>query len=86
MNWLILQPTDLSVLEEINATFSDRKIVPSITKAEESLLPDNFLEDPYWSAYHTFLVSLTKFEGNPVWPLKNHQITSEDEPSRHNHF
>jgi hypothetical protein len=74
MNWLILQPSDLSVLEDINATFADRKIVPSITQSGESLLPDHFLADPYWSAYHAFLLTLTPFQGQPIWPKPTEEL------------
>jgi hypothetical protein len=67
MNYFILQSSDLDSLKEINDTQSNRKLVPSVTQSGESVLPDHFLVDPYWSAYHAFLLNLTLFEGKPVF-------------------
>jgi hypothetical protein len=67
MNYLILQSSDLDALNKMNDVRIDRKLVPSVTQSGESVIPDHFLVDPYWSEYHNFLSSLTLFEGKPVF-------------------
>ena len=68
MSWLILPSDRQAELDEINAQFKDRKCTAITTEDGTLLTNSDKLQDEYWSAYHAFLLSLTPFQGDPIWP------------------
>jgi hypothetical protein len=68
MNWLIVTFEKQSELDAINAGSVDKQCTSFPTEDGILLTNSDKLQDPYWSAYHAFLSSLTPFEGQPIWP------------------
>jgi hypothetical protein len=66
--WLIVPQNRTAELDEINSRFTDRLCTTHETADGTLLTNADKLGDVYWSGYHTFLSSLTLFEGDPVWP------------------
>jgi hypothetical protein len=74
MNWLIVTEENQLELDTINAGFVDRKCTSLANEDGILLTNSEKLEDEYWSAYHAFLSSLTKFEGEPIWPTPPEEL------------
>jgi len=68
MNWLIVTSEKQVELDAINAGLVDRQCTSVSTKDGILLTNSDKLQDPYWLAYHAFLLTLTPFEGEPIWP------------------
>jgi hypothetical protein len=81
MDWLILPIERQAELDAINAQFKDRVCTSVATSDGVLLTNSDKLQDEYWSAYHSFLSSLDPFEGDPVWPVQQPKIITENEPS-----
>jgi hypothetical protein len=79
--WLIVPQNRTAELDEINSRFTDRMCTTHETNDGVLLSNSDKLGDIYWSGYHAFLSSLAPFEGDPVWPVQETQIATEDEPS-----
>jgi hypothetical protein len=72
--WLIIPTDRISELDEINAKFNDKLCSYLETNDGVLLTNSDKLNDPYWSEYHSFLSSLTPFEGQPIWPTPTEEL------------
>ena len=68
MNWLVFTTDRQSDLDEINSQFVDRHCSPITTEDGQMLISAEMINDPFWSAYNTFLLSLPIYQGIPVFP------------------
>jgi hypothetical protein len=68
MKWLIVTPSQNAELEAINDAHSFQKCQPIETADGFLITTTDKIGSSYWADWQEWLLSLTPFEGTPVWP------------------
>ena len=68
MNWLIVTPEQKAELDAINDAHPFQKCSPVETADGVMVTTSDKIGSEYWADWHNWLLSLTPFEGQPIWP------------------
>jgi hypothetical protein len=74
MNWLIVTPEQKVELDVINDAHPFQKCSPVETADGVMVTTSDKISSEYWANWHEFLVSLTPFEGQPIWPTPTEEL------------
>jgi hypothetical protein len=68
MNWLIVTPEQKAELDAINDVHPFQKCSPVETAEGVMLTTSDKIGSEYWADWQNWLLSLTLFHGQPIWP------------------
>jgi hypothetical protein len=79
MKWLTISIDQKAELDSINAAHPTQKCEPVETADGTLVTSSDKLTDAYWADWRNWLLSLTPFEGEPIWPTPPNGITETNE-------
>jgi hypothetical protein len=68
MNWLIVTSEQKAELDAINDAHPFQKCSPVETENGVLVTTADKIDSEYWADWRNWLLSLTPFEGQPIWP------------------